>query len=201
MTKNTFFLFRLFVLLICVFQVYGQISDQLPKGWIRAGSKPEEYQMGVDSAIFYGTAATGNSGFIKSLPGVNYNEFGTLMQSFTPKEFKDKRLQLSCFIKYENILGIAGLWMRVDTAEEQTIDNMLDRPIKGTGNWTEFANVLDVPKDALNISFGILLSGDGQAWLDDCKFDVVDKSVPVTSTFTDHIPNPLKSDHPINLSF
>ncbi|CAB4396223.1 unnamed protein product [Rhizophagus irregularis] len=200
MSKNTFFLFRLFVLLICVFQVYGQISDQLPQGWVRAGSKPDEYQMGVDSAIFHGTAAVGSSGFIKSLSGVNYSEFGTLMQRFTPKEFKGNRVQLSCFIKYENILGNAGLWMRVDTPKEQTLDNMLDRPIKGTDNWTEFTNVLDVPKDAERIAFGILLKGDGHAWLDDCKFEIVDKSVPLTPHLTASAPEK-QLDHPINLSF
>jgi hypothetical protein len=76
--------------------------------------------------------------------------------------------------------------MRVDTLVDQTLDNMSNRPIKGkykfvllvviiilcimyiiyyyffltgTGDWTEFSNVLEVPKDAQKISFGILLSG------------------------------------------
>lgn len=31
--------------------------------------------------------------------------------------------------------------------------------LTGTDNWTEFTNVLDVPKDAERIAFGILLKG------------------------------------------
>lgn len=31
--------------------------------------------------------------------------------------------------------------------------------LTGTGDWTEFADVLDVPEDAVTIAFGILLSG------------------------------------------
>ena len=56
--------------------------------------------------------------------------------------------------------------------------------------------MLDVPKDATAISFGILLTGSGLVWLNGTKFDVVDAEVPVTNTGDKALP-----EKPINLEF
>ncbi len=40
--------------------------------------------------------------------------------------------------------------------------------------------MLDVPANATLIAFGVLVSGEGTAWLDDAKFEVVPSSVPTT---------------------
>ncbi|RIA86335.1 hypothetical protein C1645_829437 [Glomus cerebriforme] len=194
MARNILFLFRLFVFLMCIFQVFGHTSPDLPDGWFSAGDSPNDYLMGVDHTIFYGRAP-GSSGFIKALPSANDKGFGTMMQNFFPKKFIGKRVRLSCFVKHENVLGWAGMWMRVDTIMENVLDNMFDRKITGTGDWVKFESVLDVPKDTINLAFGILLSGAGEAWLDNCKFEIVDSSVSTTAT------TPKKLDHPINLSF
>ena len=42
--------------------------------------------------------------------------------------------------------------------------------------------MLDVPENAVQIAFGILLSGEGKVWIADIGFQPVDKSVPVTSS-------------------
>ena len=76
--------------------------------------------------------------------------------------------------------------MRVDGPVEGNqpkilaFDNMQGRPLKGTIDWTRVEIVLDVPTEAKDIAFGILLSRDGQVWLDDLKFEVVPTSVPVS---------------------
>ena len=44
----------------------------------------------------------------------------------------------------------------------------------------EYEIVLDVPEQADQISFGLLLTGKGQVWMDDLKFEVVGKDVPTT---------------------
>lgn len=49
----------------------------------------------------------------------------------------------------------------------------------------------------LLISFGVLLSGEGEVWIDSLRFEEVDLSVPVTSLDTTvQLP-----DHPMNLQF
>ncbi len=61
------------------------------------------------------------------------------------------------------------------------LDNMENRSIKGTTDWHKYEVVLDVPPESVNIAFGILLQGKGQAWLSDVQFEVVGLDVPVTS--------------------
>jgi hypothetical protein len=75
-------------------------------------------------------------------------------------------------------------------------DNMQDRPIKGTSGWTRHEIVLDVAPEATFVSFGILLNGAGQAWIDDLSVDVVAKDVPLTG-------HALGAPHkkPVNLDF
>jgi len=76
----------------------------------------------------------------------------------------------------------AGLWLRVDgpKSEPLAFDNMQERAIKGDTDWTKYEIVLDVPDHAAEIAFGLLLSGKGQVWMDDLKFEVVGKDVPTT---------------------
>ena len=75
-------------------------------------------------------------------------------------------------------------------------DNMENRAIKGTTGWQRYDVVLDVPKDATAISFGILLAGSGVVWLNGTKFEVVGADVPITNTGEKVLP-----EKPINLKF
>ena len=159
-------------------------ADSIPNGWIKAGSQPAEYEVGVDTATHHGGRA---SAYVKST-AKELHGFGTLMQTAGPGEYLGKRVRLSAFVKAENVGDWAGVWMRVDgTAEGSNqppkmlaFDNMQSRPLKGTFDWKRVEIVLDVPKEAMDIAFGILLSNGGEVWLDDLKFEVVPMSVPVT---------------------
>jgi AraC family transcriptional regulator len=71
---------------------------------------------------------------------------------------------------------------------------MQERPIKGTIDWQPYNVVLDVPKDATGISFGILLTGSGRVWLNSTKFEVVGVDVPTTGSMK-------RSAAPVNLDF
>jgi hypothetical protein len=105
-------------------------------------------------------------------------------------------VRFSGFVKTE-VADMAGLWMRVDKeAKQVALDNMLNRPIKGTTNWQRYDVVLDVPKDATGIFFGVLLGGSGMVWLNDAKFEIVDPSVPTTDSGMVH-----PHDEPTNLDF
>jgi hypothetical protein len=149
-----------------------------PKGWILAGSEPTSYDVGVDSSTRHGGRA---SGFLKS-KGVTQGGFGTLMQMFGPTAYAGKRVRLSGWIKHESVSDWAGMWMRVDdgTRTPVAFDNMQGRPIKGSRDWTRYEIVLDVDAKATGIGFGVLLNGTGSVWVDDFKFEIVDRSVPTT---------------------
>jgi len=52
---------------------------------------------------------------------------------------------------------------------------------KGTLVWKKYEIVLDIPEGSKNITFGILLDGPGQAWVNGFDFEVVTEDVPVTA--------------------
>lgn len=166
------------------------------KGWFLSGSNPYDYEMDVDHNHVY----QGNvSAILQSKNSKKSNSFGTMMQQFNAKLYKNSRVKLSAFIKTESITESSGLWMRVDDKYEDILqfDNMSDRPIKGTKNWNIYSVVLDVPEESEVISFGILLNGPGKVWIDNIKFTKVNKNVPSTNM------NQRKDllDEPVNLSF
>jgi hypothetical protein len=150
----------------------------VPSGWIAAGSAPHDFDMGADQAVAHGGKA---SGFIRS-KAVKPSGFGTLMQMCKADHYRGQRVRMSAWVKAEAITGWAGVWMRVDGEEGKVLafDNMQSRPIKGTTAWTRQEVVLDVVPNAKNLAFGILLDGTGAAWIDDIKFEAVDKSVATT---------------------
>jgi hypothetical protein len=149
------------------------------EGWFLAGSEPESYEIGVENDA----DRNGKVGFIKST-NKKIKGFGTIMQSFIPEEFMDKRVKLTAYIKTEDVNDWAGLWMRIDGQVEKdgksremlAFDNMNDRKIKGNTSWEKYEIILDVNKEATNLAYGVLLSGTGSVWLDDLSFEVVDKT-------------------------
>jgi len=163
---------------VLIFTGMAMAGDPLPEGWM--GGNTKDYDIGVDTQTFKEgkTAAT-----IKSKTQTPEN-FGTIVQSFSAESYLGKRVRMSAFVKADKITSWAGLWMRVDGEGKDNIslsfDNMQTRPIKGTLDWAKYEIVLDVPQASKNITFGILLDGPGQAWIDGFKFEVVTKDVPVT---------------------
>jgi hypothetical protein len=172
-------------------------ADSVPTGWIKAGSDPNEYEVGIDSSIRHGGRA---SGYVKAT-ATTLHGFGTLMQTAGAGDYLGKRVRLSAFVRSERVAsGWAGVWLRVDGEGQNQrpsvlgFDNMQRRPIKGTTDWTRVEIVLDVPAEAVDLAFGILLAGDGEVWLDDVSFEVVPLSVPVTGTAARVAGSPLNLD-------
>lgn len=167
------------------------------KHWIITGTAPDKYKTGIDRTVFHtGTA----SAFIQSEEEeFTPDEYATIMQQFRAEKFLGKRVRFSAFVKTLEVEGWAGLWMRLDGKFSVTLklDNMQNRPIKGTANWNLYSCVLDVPEETELINIGILLTGKGRVWLDDVSFQEVDRTVPVTD-FEIQKEYP---DYPENLTF
>ncbi len=166
------------------------------KGWLLSGSHPFNYKMGVDHKVVHDGRV---SGYLKSETVLENDEFATMMQQFKADSFKGKRMKLSCFVKSESVNGFAGVWMRVDNQVGDVLqfDNMSNRPIVGTLDWNYYSIVLDISKESASISFGVLLQGVGEVWMDRFSFEEVDESVPTTNI--EFFPEML--DGPVNLSF
>jgi len=168
-------------------------TTQTPLGWHIAGTVRAAYVAGVDPHVAMGDRP---SGYLKSTRR-KIDGFGTLMQEIAPDNYAGSRIRVSCFLKTAEVGGWTGLWVRVDRGYDRppiAFDNMEDRALRGTTDWTECVVVLDVGARASNIAFGVLLSGTGTVWIDRMQFEAVDDSVPVTS-------RSLSPDEPRNLDF
>jgi hypothetical protein len=169
------------------------LNATVPAGWYVAGSKPAEYEAGVDGSAVYNDRS---SAYLKSNKSA-VDGFGTLMQDFNADKYTGKRIRLSANVKSEGVQGWAGLWMRVDKQSTSVaFDNMQDRPIMGTKDWQNYAVVLNVPQDATGIFFGVLLTGPGTVWLNSVKVEVVGSDIPSTGAGTTK-----RRNEPTNLGF
>ena len=150
-----------------------------PKGWFVAGSHAREYVASVDREM--PRNGKGSAHFESTV--LKTGGFGTLMQVFQAGDFRGKRVRLSGYARSQEVKDWAGLWMRVDGAGGKSLafDNMQDRPIKATTDWTKYEIVLDVPEGAEQIAYGVLLRGRGDVWIDDLKFDVVGNASSTTA--------------------
>ena len=152
----------------------------LPNGWLGRGANPEAYEMIVDRAVKHSGKAGAHIKFI----GENSAGFGTLMQNFKADEYRGKRVRMSAWVKSDNAEA-AQIWMRIDGAKLILgFDNMENRAVKGTTDWQRYEITLEVPENAVNIAFGVMVVGKGQAWVDDYLFEVVGKDVPSTNMLT-----------------
>ena len=172
-------------------------EDKVPEGWFKTGSSPQSYVIGIEKKA---GENGGNAVYIKST-AENIKGFGTLMQYFSAEKYLNKRVRLSGYIKSKDVAESAGLWMRIDGKDNPSkplsFDNMANRPIKGTTEWKKYDIVLDVPSNSNLINFGLLLSGTGEVWISELKYEVVDKDVPTTNLMN----NAPKADEPVNLNF
>ena len=158
--------------------VPNSLDRNIPPGWVLAGSNPFDYAVGID---FIENESGHSSAYLKSISTKPVG-FVNLMQEIKANNFRGQRVRLTASIKVKFVAGWAGMWMRVEDIVGRPLgfDDMSSRPIIGTSDWLRYEVVLDVPNNSDKITFGLLLSGKGQVWIDNVKLLVVSKDVPVT---------------------
>ena len=155
---------------------YAQ-GPALPDGWMLTGNNVSAYHAGADQNVLRRGRATA---FLTAREGDDQG-FGTLMRKVDAKPYRGQRLRLRGFVKTQDLQGWTGLWMRVDQQQRvAAFDNMGNRPIKGTVDWRPYDVVLDVPRDADEIAYGMLMIGAGTSWVSEVGLTPVGKDVPTT---------------------
>lgn len=147
----------------------GAVLAAAPRGWEFSASAPQIYQADLDHSVFHGGKSSGS---IKTVGAASAKSFAVLSQKIRAVNFRGRRWEMRGFIRTQDVAGWAGMWMRIDSRQGETLefDNMQNRPIHGTTGWTAYSVKLNVPESADTINFGLLLSGAGEAWLDDVTF-------------------------------
>lgn len=170
-------------------------DKNIPEGWILGGSNPHDYIVGVDLSESHSGFS---SSYIKSISARPVG-FVTLMQSFKANNYRSQRIKLTAFMKTRFVSGGSSLWMRINDAvgKPLSFDDMRNRTLVGSMEWTPVEIVLDVPPMSDEISFGFLLMGKGQVWVDNIKLSMVEEDEPVT----DVLQNKSVNYSPKNLDF
>jgi hypothetical protein len=189
---------RILILSFVSMMIFGfDISDEIPKGWYKAGNMPDSYKFGIDNIVF----KNGHKSAVIESMDKNIDGFATIMQTCNARDFLGMKIKMTGYIKSENVKDWAGMWLRVDSGTEGEVlsfDNMQDRPIKGNSDWTKYEIVLDVPAGSSTLNFGALISGTGKIWFDNISFQIL-------STLTKDTPKSLKEmpvpEKPVNLDF
>jgi hypothetical protein len=172
------------VLMACL----AGLDAAVPKGWRVAGSRPQDYEAGVEQvsvAIKAPDGSASGSGlptaYLRSRRPIS-DGFGTLMQNFPAGTYAGHRLQFTAFVRTQGVQDWAGLWVRIDSKEFSKLANMQDRPIKGTTDWKHYGITLDVPPTAKRIAFGLWLAGTGTVWMNRLELKTLGVEGPGTDT-------------------
>jgi hypothetical protein len=162
-------------------------GQALPEGWRASGATPKEYKMTRTAQARYkgefGASIVHESG--------SGQGFGTIMQAVNAAPFRGQRVALKAWIRTDDAES-AQMWLRIDGASQViSMDNMDDRPIKGTMPWKEYEIVMSVPESATHLAFGVFLSGKGSLAFDEVRIGVAPASARLTTIY-DHTNKPLE---------
>jgi len=146
------------------------------QGWMLSGQSPD-YQIGLDTVIRHCGAG---SGYISS-QAARKGFLSQEMSGAILEIYKDKRVRMSGYIKTLNVPQSerATMYITINGADYNTL-TLGNSSVTGTNDWQKYDIVLDVPKEAAKIDFGLTLEGQGQVWLDDVHFEGVGETVPTT---------------------
>jgi hypothetical protein len=152
-------------------------SAAAPAGWQLGGRTAERYGAEVDSQVKHGGQASARLFARDPSP----DGLGQLAQRLDASEFAGARVRLAGWVRTRGVTGWSALWLRV-SGERRVLafDNMQNRALRGDSEWTRLQIVLEVPKEAVRLAYGLSLQGGGSAWLDDLSLERVEASVPLT---------------------
>jgi hypothetical protein len=140
---------------------------QLLPGWAQAGDNFTDYVTGTQQSV---PGYDSDAMFIRSTKTIPQG-FSTVMKSVPATAYLGKRVTLTGTIRTEDVIDRVGMWLRIDGPDNAPLgfDNMQDRPIKGTSEAREYTITMEVPANAQNMSYGVMLTSAGKVWFDEMQ--------------------------------
>jgi hypothetical protein len=155
----------------------------LPKGWThkvvyRTNAK---YDVGIDPTESY----NGQKAACINIRDAYAYESVELFQSMSSDGYRGKRIRLTVQLKSLKVKrGVFLVEIFGPHHGTVALDDMSNRVLEGTHDWTERSFVLDVPENAFEIKFGAKVTGGGVMWFSDLSFEEVDTTVPLTDDYS-----------------
>lgn len=159
----------------------------MPSNWSTAsnGQGSQAYKMGVDPQV---TWQGRRSLSIRSTVPAADVDYGAAIQYVSVYGYEGRRVRFSGMLKTEGITDWAGAFLQVTPlgGERYWGGGVDSEPPRGSGtgpgatDWHPVSVVVDVPSTG-TLSMGLVLVGNGQAWLSALRFEEVGPDVPVTT--------------------
>jgi hypothetical protein len=158
----------------------GQVQlEPIPSPWRMTGSHASDYEAGLLPGTDYEGDRVAQLR-LRSAVGEPAG-FGALVQSIAASRYIGRKVRFSAMMRACEVTGWTGLWLRIDGRNGTLVlDNMQDRSLDGTTDWTPASIVLNVAKEARALYFGALLSRAGAVDLARLRFEEVGDDVPAT---------------------
>ncbi|MBX9668529.1 MAG: hypothetical protein K2X93_12970, partial [Candidatus Obscuribacterales bacterium] len=170
-------------------------NSKFPMGWI---GYEREYKITACSDMDNAGAPTVLIETLVETPG-QYSS-ATLSQNLAPEIYLGKRLRFSANVKSSEVAW-AAVWLRARRKGHYVytvgFKNLHNSPITGSTDWNRHDSIVDVQKDCINISYGIVVHGPGKVWLSQAQLEEVSEDVPTNDV---KVVAPDKSE-PQNLNF
>lgn len=162
--------------------------DGLPPGWwFIQHAGPTSFEFAIDHRV---SSKAGQRSLRIKRTGTE--PFGLVLQSVNADRFRGKRVRITALLRLDKVdafgngtlrdMSGAALMLRSQGGGDFALDDMRDRPLRGTRPWTEVRVEIDVPATASKVEFGALLSGTGTIWATAFKLEVVEPSAAATES-------------------
>jgi serine/threonine protein kinase len=146
-------------------------ANEMPNGWFNSEGHVSNVSTRYSVRVVRRDDGVPGSCVVMSRNNADIGEFGSLMQRVQARYLAGKTIKYEGELRAEGIDGWAGLWLRVDGAEipDLIFDNMHNRAIRGTTPWTRFELSVKLPEETVWLNYGIVISGSGRLWADNCR--------------------------------
>jgi RNA polymerase sigma factor (sigma-70 family) len=92
------------------------------------------------------------------------------------RPFLGHKVRLSVMIKSDGVSYagpvIRGVGVNNTTAARDEFNGR--RPVRGTTDWRKYATTIVMPKNAIDMSFGVWMNGKGKVWFDDLRLEIME---------------------------
>lgn len=183
----------------------GGISSEQPNSWLLRSNNLADFELLPERVEPW----SGEVSAALSSKTAEPSSYATLAQPIQAKSFKGRSANLTAWVRNQDVVNWAGLWLRADRADGAVIafQNMEDRPIRGNNGWSQISLTMIVPLDADVLVYGAILNGSGKIWFDEVSIGAggedptaVAGKPPIRKSKLP-IPEDLVMSSPLNLGF
>src|ERR1700687_4146735 len=149
-----------------------------PSGWELTAPSDDRFEASRDQNVAFDGKPTA-----RLQTNVTTADLGSLIHSIDAERYRGKRIRFATNAKVKGGEGGTGSWVRITDqwSPFRAFSDTLEIQLKGDSDWTPLTIVIDVPKDALRVYFGLSQDGPGTSWFGPVSVEAVDDTVPLTS--------------------